>query len=295
MFTLTIRPGLSRNGAFFSRIFFRIREGEKMVTSHPPAAVQKPFQAAFIQKSNFILGPLLLFTLSDIVLSLLGEAVKTHLIGYIRYTDMIDLVLIAPLYLLSFVWMEEQFVAAGASTWLRRAFLILAMLFLYGHAMHVTANAINTFSTEIHNYLSQIPADTYALLYFLDETLSHYIVFIARFGLFACLLLLDVSSRTPDNTVASYRWALALGCLYGVWQAIVFTEGQKVFLLPVLAIGLGALWYFLYRRQASQFSTYLRSGVMTAFVAGLIPFIFIGLLLYAQIVGGFIEPSKLGG
>jgi hypothetical protein len=266
-----------------------------MLTSQQPAAVGRPFQAAAVRKSMFILGPLLLFTLSDIVLSLLGEAVKTHLLWYIRYTDVIDLVLIAPLYLLSFVWMEEQFVAAGASTWLRRAFLILAMFFLYGHAMHVTANAINTFSTEIHNYLPQIPVDTYALLYFLDETLSHYIVFITRFGLFACLLLLDVSSRALDNAAPLYKWALALGCLYGVWQAIVFTEGQKVFLLPVLAIGLGAVWYMLYRKQAGKFSTFLRSGVMTAFVAGLIPFVFIGLLLYALIVGGFIEPSKLGG
>jgi hypothetical protein len=265
-----------------------------MVTSNQPATVSKPFQAAVAQKSMFILGPLILFTLSDIVLSLLGEAVKTHLIWYIRYTDMIDLALIAPLYLVSFVWMEGQFVAAGASTWLRRAFLILAMLFLYGHAMHVTANAINTFSTEIHNYLSQIPVDTYALLYFLDETLSHYIVFITRFGLLACLLLLDITSRTPENTAPAYGWALALGCLYGVWQAIVFTEGQKVLLLPLLAIGLGVVWYILYRRQASKIFTFIRSGVMTAFVTGFIPCIFIGLLLYALIIGGFTEPSKLG-
>lgn len=265
-----------------------------MATSSQTAAVTPPLHAAVAQKSMFILGPLLLFTLSDIVLSLLGEAVKTHLIWFIRYTDMIDLVLIAPLYLVSFVWMEGQFVAAGASTWLRRAFLILAMLFLYGHAMHVTANAINTFSTEIHNYLPQIPVDTYALLYFLDEILSHYIVFITKFGLFACLLLLDVSSRTPEKTAPTYQWALALGGLYGLWQAIVFTEGQKVLLLPVLAIGLGLLWFILYRRQARKFFAFLQSGVMTAFVAGLIPCAFIGLLLYALVIGGFTEPSKLG-
>ena len=266
-----------------------------MVSSQQPAAVPTTFEAAAVRKSMFIFGPLALFTLSDIVLSLSGEAVKTHLVWYIRYTDMIDLALITPLYLVSFIWLEGQFVAAGASNWLRRAFLILAMLFLYGHAMHVTANAINTFSSEIHNYLAQIPADTYALLYFLDETLSHYIVFIARFGLFACLLLLDVSSRTSEDSTRLYPWALGLGCLYGIWQAIVFTEGQKVFLLPILAIGLGVVWYILYRRQARKFSEFVRSGVMTAFVAGLFPFVFIGLLLYAQIVGGFIEPSKLGG
>ena len=160
--------------------------------------------------------------------------------------------------------------------------------------MHGPPTAINAFTPDSHTSLSQLPADTYALLYFLDEILSHYIVFIARFGLLACLLLLDVSSRAPENTAPAYGWALGLGCLYGVWQAIAFTEGQKVLLLPLLAIGLGVVWYILYRRRASKISTFIPSGVMTAFVAGLIPCIFIGLVLYALIIGGFTEPSKLG-
>ncbi len=265
-----------------------------MVPSGQPSAVLKPVQAVAVQKSTFIFGPLLLFTLSDIILSLVGEAVKTHLVWYIRYTDVIDLALIAPLYLISFVWLEEQFVAAKAAPWLRRAFLILAMVFLYGHAMHVTANAVNTFSTEIHQYLSQIPADTYALLYFLDETLSHYIVFITKFAIFACILILDTTTKASDQRTPWFSWAFGLGCLYGIWQAIVFTEGQKVILLPILSIGLGLVWIILWRRRGGKVVHFLRSGVMTAFAGGLIPFTFIGLLLYALIIGGFTEPSKLG-
>ena len=173
--------------------------------------------------------------------------------------------------------------------------MLVVFLFLKGEAVLRSSLYSRGLGVVYKRHLSQIPADTYALLYFLDETLSHYIVFITKFGLFACLLILDASSRTSENTAPLYPWALGLGCLYGVWQAIVFTEGQKVFLLPILAIGLGVAWYILYRRQARKFLTFVRSGVMAAFVAGLIPFVFIGLLLYAQIVGGFIEPSKLGG
>ena len=266
-----------------------------MNTAQPTSTVLKSSQITTVHKSMFILGPLMLFALSDIVLSLIGEAVKTQLAWYFRYTDLIDLVLIAPLYLISFVWLEEQFVDARKSPRIRRVFLILAMVFLYGHAMHITANAVNTFSTEIKHYLPQIPADTYALLYFLDETLSHYIVFIAKFGIFACILLLDTATKTGEGANPLYKWAFSLGCLYGVWEAIVFTEGQKVILLPILASGLGLVWLILWRRQGGKAIDYLRSGVMTAFVGGLIPFAFIGLFLYALITGGFIEPSKLGG
>ena len=42
-------------------------------------------------------------------------------------------------------------------------------------------------------------------------------------------------------------------------------------------------------------ATFLRTGPTTAFVAGLLPSMLLGLGLYALVVGGFTEPSKLGG
>ncbi len=93
--------------------------------------------------------------------------------------------------------------------------------------------------------------------------------------------------------IPTYKWALALGCLYGIWQSIVFIEGQKAFLLPVLAVGLAVLWFMLWRKQGGKFTDFARSRVMTAFVAGLIPCIFLGMLAYFLIFGGFPEPSTL--
>jgi hypothetical protein len=166
---------------------------------------------------------------------------------------------------------------------------------MYGNAMHVTANAINTFSTEIRNYGAIIPADAYALVYFLDETLSHWIVFLARFGLFACLLELEVGAAVEADLTRSPWPGLALGALYGVWQAIVFIEGQKVVLVPVVILALGGLWIWRWYQRKRPLTTFLHSGLLTAFVAGLLPSMLLGLGLYALVVGGFIEPSKLGG
>ena len=242
-----------------------------------------------------LIWPLALFTIGDIALTLLGEAFKTRLIWYLRFADMVDLVLVAPLYLVSLVLFYEQFLNRAVAPWLRRAFLALAVIFMYGHAMHVTANAINTFSTEIRGYGAIIPADAYALIYFLDETLSHWIVFLARFSLFACLLELELGAQPAAERARSPWPGLALGAVYGVWQAIVFTEGQKVLLAPVVVLALGGLWFWQWRLSRKPLASFLRTGLATSFVAGLLPSMLLGLGLYALVVGGFTEPSKLGG
>ena len=240
-----------------------------------------------------MLWTLAVFTLGSMVVALVGEAFKTHLIWYIRFADFVDLVIIAPLYLFTLLLFHEQFLRGRASRRLRWVFLVLAILYLYGHAMHLTANTIDTFSTEIRDYRPLLPDDTYALIYFLDETLSHLIVFISRYGLFACLLALEARHLASAASSRPQWPAVGVGVLYGLWEAIVFTEGQKVLLVPVLVVALGGLWVWLWRQSGSSFSTFARSGPVTAFVAGLLPSVVVGLGVYALVVGGFTEPSEL--
>ena len=120
-----------------------------------------------------------------------------------------DLLGAAPLYIVSLIFLYNYFEVEKAPRWLRRVYLVLVILFFYGHAMHVTANAVNTFSTEIRDYKALLPQDMYALLYFLDETLSHLIVFISRYGLLVCLLGLEVGStieRVNFNKSRNESW-----------------------------------------------------------------------------------------
>ena len=244
------------------------------------------------QKSTLWL--LTAFTLAAALVSLVGELFKTHLIWYFRFMDFVDLVVVAPLYLASLLLLYEQFLKANASRRLRRIFLILVCVFLYGHAMHMTANAVNTFSTEIRNYRPIIPDDSYALLHFLDETLSHLIIFAALDGLLACLLVLDAQYLASEGSRRPQALGLVFGGLFGVCEALAFIEGGKVYLVPFVVVVLGAIWLWLWRRSRSPFAAFLSAGPVTAFVGALLPSLLVALGVYAAVVGGFTQPSELG-
>ena len=240
------------------------------------------------------LRSLVLFTLAVTVVTLIGEAFKTHLIWYIRYADLVDLIFIPLLYLISLTLFYDLFREGNASSGLRRIFLALMFVYFFGLGMRVASNTVNAFSTEIRNYSAILPKDTYALIYFFDETLAHWIIYTTRYCLFACLLVLEVSYLASQASTRTQWLGMIVGVLFGLWEAIVFVEGQKAFLAPFLILGLGAIWVYLWRRSNSSFLTFLKTGPLTAFVATLLPSLLVGLGVYMLITGGFIEPSKLG-
>lgn len=246
-----------------------------------------------ISRQKTRLGLLILFTLGALAIGLVGEAFKTHLIWYIRFSDFIDLLIVAPLSLLCLVLLYEHFQENNVPRWLRRGFLVLAMLYLYGHAMHMTSNTIDTFSTEIRDYGTLLPQDMSELVYYLDEILSHWILFLSRYGLLACLLVLEV--RYLSSLVSGWiHWlAVGSGVLYGMADAVVFVEGQTVYLLPIVLVGLGSLWIGLWKSSDFDLSTFWRAGPVVAFVTVLLPSMVIGLGAYVWTVGGFKQFSEL--
>ena len=244
-----------------------------------------------------ILQLLALFTMVPILVVMVTESLKTHLIWYFRLVDFIDLLIIAPFYLVMLLLFYEVLIEEESPHYLRMCFFVFSGVFLYAHAMHVTANAINTFSTEIRDYASVLPADTYALIYFLDETLSHILAFISLYGLFICLLIfenlyLDLSLRQWKATSSSM--SVSLGVLYGVAQGIAFAEAGKVILVPFVVILTGGFWFWLWKRCWVPLAHFVRTGPVTAFIAGLLPGLLMTLLVYALILRGFPQPSQLG-
>ncbi len=83
-----------------------------------------------------------------------------------------------------------------------------------------------------------------------------------------------------------------MGVLFGLWEAIVFIEGQKLLLLPLIFLILGGTWLLNWRRSQLRIVDFFAAGPMPAFVAGLLPAILVGLAIYAMITGGFAEPSE---
>src|SRR5574341_1188230 len=241
-----------------------------------------------------LLWPLAAFTLGGALITIIGEVFKTRLIGYMRFADFVDLVGNTPLYLAALLILHKQFVQRNAPGGLRRTFFALVGIFLFGHALHLGTNAVNTFSTEIRDYRSIIPDDAYALLYFLDETLSHLIIFPARYALLACLVALDATVPLESGTARFPYLAIVFGVLFGLWEAVVFVEGQKVIIVIPVVIAVSAIWLWLWRRSGLSLGDFVRRGPAIAFMAAELPLLIIGLGVYAAIFGGFVQPSEMG-
>jgi hypothetical protein len=235
--------------------------------------------------------PLILFTLAVTLGSLVGEAFKTRLIGFMRFADFEELVINSLFYLVSLVMLNDLFFESKASRALRMTFVGLIVTFMIGQGLHIAANSVNAFSTEIRDYKSILPADMYALLYFIDENLSHVIIYLSRYGLFACILILDARYLSRSETARPQWLALGTGVLYGLWEAILFLEGQKLYLVPFVMLALGGVWIWLWRRSRQPLSTFWRSGTMIAFCVGLLV-IPLGLLLWFALTGSWCEPSQ---
>lgn len=226
-----------------------------------------------------------LFTLVPIATVLLLEWNKHVLIWHFRIVDFVDLVVLAPFYAaILFAIHVTLFGRSNQTATLHAVSLGCIAVFLYGHAMHITANSINTFATEVNDYRERIPNDMYDLIYFLDETLSHYLIFVA---LFALLLLwgrlpfaIDVLSSRERQVM------LGLGFFQGSGQAIAMVEARKAAL--AIGLALGTWVYIAWHHRAAAGQT-----AMQQYIRGMAIALVLTLIIYVIVIGDFTSPSDL--
>jgi hypothetical protein len=217
----------------------------------------------------------------------LVEWKKTFLIWHIRIVDFTDLVVLAPFYLIVFLLIQSVIFEKkqGRLFWIAVG---LIGLFLYGHAMHLTANAINTYSTEIHNYQSQIPPDTYEMIYFFDEDLGHWILFAALFGLMGVWLY-------AEDLVDPSLWKTAIpGIMVGLVQSVTIIESSHPWIGLIAFAYLAVIVGLRVQIRRESLIDIWRQRPLARFVmvAGLS--ILLGELIYLAVTGGFVEPSQMG-
>lgn len=229
-----------------------------------------------------------LLTLIPPLIILTTEMNKTVLVGYMRIVDFIDLLVMAPFFLVmtlaihSVIYSEKP---TNRNAWLSLAFI--GML-LYGHAMHTTANSINTYSTEIKDYRSILPDDTYALIYFLDEQLGHWLLYAGLFG------LLGLWTWSCNISISRWSSLLACGLLFGISYGVVLIESSQIWLAPIFVILLISSSLLAARKQAKRFVFFVKTNPMAQFSIMTSVGIIVGMSVYFLATGGFIEPSKYG-
>lgn len=138
---------------------------------------------------------------------------------FMHWADVLDV--FTPLVLIPIYWL--LFTDSGRiprTLPLVLGFLVLAVLWTAGQAMHLSANSIN-------NLLGSGSSDVRNLVHFYDEVLSHYLWHIAIVGL--SILLVAVPANGESIPVAIH-WAVIIpsAILYGFTFFAAVNEGGTV-------------------------------------------------------------------
>jgi len=162
--------------------------------------------------------------------------------------------------------------------------------------MHVTGDSINSYITEVHpEHRLRVPDDVYELVYFLDEDLSHLLLFGAIFSLFGFWTYeSNIKIQTgPSASFLEGRWpSVIAGAAHGFTCTFASYEtGHPA--LGLFSIGWNLFNWWRKSYNSREGST--TKNVMVSFVISYCCVLSIGLVLYFILMGGFVQPSEIGG
>lgn len=213
-------------------------------------------------------------------------------IWYFRVNDLADFLVMAPIYIAVLTYLLYYMVKAKASAKLVLVFLAFIYLFVYGHAMHFTGNSINTYSTEVQNYKDILPPDTYALIFFLDERLSHLLLFIAATGLICTWFVFDRSKLTPPLLPGNRLLIFAFGIVYGFLTGFSLIEARMVIMAVPMVLIMTGLWLWYWRRSGLSLGGYFRDRPFTAMMIIVAVATLVMMGAWGIIFNGFPQPSE---
>ncbi|MFC2043534.1 hypothetical protein ACFLUA_05240 [Chloroflexota bacterium] len=216
------------------------------------------------------------------------------LIGYMRAQDAADIAILSPIYLAIILYLG-YYVHKHQAPWaLVITFIVFGFVFMYGQSMHATANTINTFATEVRDYKEILPKDLYALIFFLDERLSHFILFLGITGLIGCWLVFDQLAIAPPIFPKVPLLIVGIGILFGVVMSYAIIEARMVWILFPIELILGGMWLWFWRRSGLSLRKFLGYRPFTTFVAILLVTTILAMLIWGLYFGGYPQPSEMG-
>ena len=237
---------------------------------------------------------LILLVVAPFGLLIAREISRGGLIGYMRLADVGDLLLLSPLYIILLIYMQFYMARYGAPAPIQIAFISFGFLFIFGQSMHLTANAINTFATEVRDYKEILPDDLYTLIFDLDERLSHWILLTAAMGLIATWFIYDNLRISPPIFPSNLLLIVLVGAIWGAVMALSIIEARMVvFSIPVI-LALAGLWIYYWRRSGQKLMDFALQRPYTGFVAVFIIFGLTFMFVWGLSYGGFPQPSELG-
>jgi len=202
------------------------------------------------------------------------------------YQDVLDL--LTPFILIPIYWLMYKYASDKPPRLAEElAFLAIAVFWILGHGMHLSANSVNNLAETLarSQEIDILETNIYALTYFYDERLSHYLWHIGILGMIGLLVYREW--RSPASTQTVWWATLLAGVIYGFTYFCIFLEGQTVALgLPfALIITLTTLVWGRQRLAKQPLLAFFFARCQLSTI------LFIGWGLYW---GGFPEFSKVG-
>ena len=222
------------------------------------------------------------------------EILSGKLVWYFRAVDFADMTLLTPIYIAVILYLWVHMKRHDASTAMLLAFGAFGALFLFGQGLHVAGNSINTFMTEVRDYKPIIPKDAYDLIFFIDEVLSHLVLFSAVIGLIAVWLIFDARIAAPP-LLPDNRWFLLLaGLVFGVVMAYAMIEARTPYVIIAMIGVLGGLWLWFWRKSGLSAGEFVAHRPFRTFVLILVISTAGMMLIWLLVFGGFVQPSEVG-
>jgi hypothetical protein len=196
-----------------------------------------------------------------------------------NWGDVLDLftpLVLMPFYLLLFRQARGVTLKTGESL----VFSALAAVWVLGQGMHLAANSIGHLLADLKD------TDIYALTYFYDEVLSHYLWHAGVIALSLVILLADWR-REPGSEWTSWGLVLPAGLVYGIAYFLIIVEGGTLPMGLPLAAAVVLFTWVRGRRSLAE------KPLMAYFASGYA----IALLLFAGwgfYWGGFPQFSEVG-
>jgi hypothetical protein len=246
------------------------------------------------KKSGISRYLIVLILLLPLVIWLGRVIVEGRLIWYFRAADLADMVILTPIYIAVLLYLWIYMKRHEASTEMLVAFGIFGTLFIFGQGLHVAGNTINTFMTEVRDYKSIMPKDAYALIFFIDEVLSHLVQFGAMIGLIAVWLAFDAFIEAPALLPNNRRFLLGAGLLFSGVLAYGLIEARTPYMIIAVVGVLSGLWIWLWRRSGFPVGQFVKDRPFRKLAIILTVGCSALMLAWALIFGGFVQPSELG-
>lgn len=202
----------------------------------------------------------------------------------ISIPDLIDLAIYPVVICLLLITLFRK-ISGSMSDKILYSFITLLALHLLGHGFHWAANAIH----ETIKHSGIYDSETLSYAYFLDEIVSHKIMYYPLY-LILMLLLIEDFTHGRENLDRNYLiLSIPNGFLFGFSAIISAIEGQSAIEALLMATSAILIIYILSIKEKIQVRNYPYIAFM---LISSITMLIIG-ITYWFLFGGFIEPSQL--